>query len=166
MPSLRIKEPFFHKDSHHQKGHPEKLSDVYSHILYMPCSVCFYGIHKSRLDLCNPTRYCQTFRDLRPTENLILFSHGLLLPKIRKSRPVSSEPQQVRRWLFCRWSWLSRWNHASWEKIYELQHPWDGSWLSQIWFWLPCPYRWHTRRYGHRSLACPCLNPSRMRPTL
>jgi hypothetical protein len=36
-------------------------------ILYMPCSVCFYGIHKSTLDLCNPTRYCQTFRNLRPT---------------------------------------------------------------------------------------------------
>jgi len=37
---------------------------------------------------------------------------------------------------------------------------------SQIWCWLPCPPRWYTRHYRHRSLACPCLKKIRMRPTL
>ena len=34
-----------------------------------------------------------------------------------------------------------------------LQHHGDGSWLSQIWCWLPCAPRWHTRHFDHRLMA-------------
>jgi hypothetical protein len=73
-------------------------------------------------------------------ENLKTYSHGLLLPQIREPRAVPSEPEQVRRSLFCRWSRLSRWNNGSWEKILPRPHPTGLA-------------RWADLRAGYRAAA-------------
>jgi hypothetical protein len=85
------------------------------------------------LDLLRRTLHCQTIQTPR-------ISHGLLLPQIREPRAVPSEPEQVRRSLFCRWSRLSRWNNGSWEKILPRPHP-------------TALARWADLRAGYRAAA-------------
>jgi len=72
-----------------------------------------------------------------------------------RGKNIASPAPYGSRPLGCSSSRLPSSRPAAW---FILQHPWDGSWLSQIWRWLSCLTRWHTSRSRHRSLACRCLN--------
>ena len=60
------------------------------------------------------------------------------------------------------------WPMQNFNRAFDLARSWNevtACWSNEcfeIWRWLPCPTRQHTRHYRHRSLAWPCLNKFHM----